>query len=138
MNLIPALKQIYAMTLAPGAVLRIRDAKSTRVAIAAGRAWITEENVRADRVLRAGTDVTLVHDGLALVAAVERSRVVLETPRGVEGPRTVELAPAEGEPSYAGHAVTELVDRPPIPRYNRHVQERGPCVFTRNAPCEAW
>jgi hypothetical protein len=127
-----SLKQVFALTLLEGTVLRVKDAASTTLGVGTGRVWVTEEGVREDRVLRASDELVLGQPGMTLIVAVERSRVELRTPRGVAAPHVVELAFGEGEPAVAQFA-SSIDARPPIPRPRR--QARG----ARALPCtDGW
>jgi hypothetical protein len=89
---------VKPVVLERGNVLRIYDGPGTRIAVASGALWVTEENSVHDHTLLPGEAVRLAHWGKALVFAHRRARVVIEVPAGVASPDRVEVAPAEGEP----------------------------------------
>lgn len=78
-------------------LLRIRNGRGTRIHVASGVLWVTEENSLADHTLRPGDFIDLTHKGTAIVFAHRPSRIVIEVPPGVALPRTVEMVLAEGE-----------------------------------------
>lgn len=89
---------VRPVVLDRGNLLRIRNGRGTRVRVASGVLWVTEENSPEDHVLLPGDAIDLVRPGLAIVLAHQGSRVVLEVPVGVTPPRAVEMAMADGEP----------------------------------------
>jgi hypothetical protein len=66
-----------ARTLAPGELLRIEHARGVRVCVQSGTLWITEEARNDDFWLRAGEDIALTGNGLAVLEAVGDTKVRL-------------------------------------------------------------
>jgi hypothetical protein len=89
---------IRPVALDRGNLLRIRNGRGTRVRVASGVLWVTEENSPEDHVLLSGDAIDLVQPGTAIVLAHQVSHVVLEVPVGVTPPRAVEMAMADGKP----------------------------------------
>ena len=89
---------VNTIALDRGNVLRIQHGAGTRIRASSGVLWITEENNPKDHVLLPGDAIALSQNGLAIVLAHRRARVVLEVPSDGEPPRTVEMALADGEP----------------------------------------
>jgi hypothetical protein len=81
-----------------GNLLRIRNGRGTRVRVASGVLWVTEENSPEDHKLLPGDAIDLAQTGTATVFAHRTARVVVEVPAGVTAPRAVEMALADGEP----------------------------------------
>ena len=71
-----------AVALDRGNLLRIKNGRGTRIRVASGVLWITEENSPEDHVLRPGDAIDLTRTGLAIVLAHRVARVVVEVPRG--------------------------------------------------------
>jgi hypothetical protein len=78
-------------------LLRIRDGRGTRIRVASGVLWVTEENSPDDHVLLPGAAIDLAKKGTAIVLAHRPARLVIEVPPGVTPPRRVEMALADGE-----------------------------------------
>jgi len=78
-------------------LLRIRDGRGTRIRVASGVLWVTEENSPDDHVLLPGAAIDLAKKGTAIVLAHRPARLVIEVPPGVAPPRRVEVALADGE-----------------------------------------
>lgn len=66
-----------ARTLAAGELLRIEHARGVRVCVQSGMLWITEEARNDDVWVRAGEDVALTGDGLAVLEAIGQAKVRL-------------------------------------------------------------
>jgi hypothetical protein len=89
---------VRPVALDRGNLLRIRNGRGTRIRVASGVLWVTEENSPEDHILLPGDAINLAQPGTAIVLAHEVSRVVLEVPVGVTPPRAVEMAMADGKP----------------------------------------
>lgn len=89
---------VKPVALDRGNVLRIRRGRGTRVRVASGVLWVTEENSPEGHVLLPGDAIDLAQTGTAIVLAHRVSRVVIEVPAGIAPPRAVEMAMADGEP----------------------------------------
>ena len=63
-----------------GSVLPLRDSRGARVVCLEGALWITEEDARADVILRPGEAHAIEHDGSTLVQAVDSARIAVESP----------------------------------------------------------
>ena len=87
-----------AVALDRGAWLRIKNGRGTRIRVAGGVLWVTEENSPEDHVLHPGDAIDLARPGTALALAHRSARVVIEVPAGVKPPRSVELVLAHGDP----------------------------------------
>ena len=79
-----------------GNLLRIRNGRGTRICVASGVLWVTEEDSPEDHVLLPGDAIDLARRGTAIVLAHRPARIVIEVPPGVARPRAVEMALAEG------------------------------------------
>jgi hypothetical protein len=101
---------VRPVALDRGNVLRIRSGRGTRVRVASGVLWVTEEDSPEDHVVLPGDAIDLAQTGTAIVLAHRVSRVVVEVPAGVTPPRAVEMAVADGEPGMR----IALVDPTPM------------------------
>lgn len=66
------------LALEQGQVLTLDDAAGTRISAQKGTVWVTEEGVREDRILEAGTSLTLDRDGRTVVQALAPSWVLIQ------------------------------------------------------------
>jgi hypothetical protein len=73
------------LKLAPEGMLRLRDAKGSRLLCENGILWITQEGRSEDVILRKGESLRLRHNGLTLAMALRPSelRVVDSKPLGL-------------------------------------------------------
>ena len=69
-------------------LLRILNGRGTRIHVASGVLWVTEENNPDDHVLLPGDTIDLTKKGTAIVLAHRPARVVIEVPyrRGTPAP----------------------------------------------------
>ena len=88
---------VKPIALDRGNLLRILNGRGTRIRVASGVLWVTEENSPDDHVLLPGAAIDLAKKGTAIVLAHRAARVVIEVPTGVAPPRLVEMALADGE-----------------------------------------
>lgn len=90
------------LTLEPASVVRIRDGRGLVVSTAEGAIWLTQEDDIRDSVLYAGDAFRIERDGLTLLHAVERSRIIV----GVNAAWPAELGvPAQRVRDYSAGAV---------------------------------
>lgn len=75
--------------------LHIRNGQGTRIRVASGVLWVTEENSLADHTLAAGDSLDLTHKGIAMAYAHRPSRFVLEVPFDIALPRSVDVVLTE-------------------------------------------
>ena len=59
-----------SLDLAHGNLVRIEDARGTRVRVASGAIWVTEEGDRRDRFINAGGSFRIATSGVALISAL--------------------------------------------------------------------
>ena len=87
------------MALEHADLLCIRNGPGTRLRVASGVLWLTEEDGFEDHVLSSGDVITLARRGTALVYTFRPARVVMEIPVGVAPPDAVQtfLAGGQGE-----------------------------------------
>lgn len=76
--------------------LRIRNGRGTRIRVASGVLWVTEENGLADHTLTAGDSLDLTCKGTAIAFAHRPSRVILDVPLGLALSRSIDLVLTEG------------------------------------------
>lgn len=75
-------------------LLCIRNGPGTRLRVASGVLWMTEEDRPEDHVLSSGAVIALARRGTAIVYTFRRARVVIEIPAGVAPPDAVETISA--------------------------------------------
>ena len=88
---------VKPIALDRGNLLRILNGRGTRIRVASGVLWVTEENNPEDHVLLPGAAIDLAKKGTAIALAHRTARIVIEVPDGVAPPRRVEMALADGE-----------------------------------------
>lgn len=66
--------------LAKEGLLAIRDGRSTRIVCETGSVWITQEGDSRDSVISAGESLTIRHQGLTILSALEPSQLEILEP----------------------------------------------------------
>ena len=77
---------VKPIALDRGNLLRILNGRGTRIRVASGVLWVTEENNPDDHVLLPGDAIDLAEKGTAIALAHRPARVVIEVPYGVATP----------------------------------------------------
>jgi uncharacterized protein YjiS (DUF1127 family) len=90
------LRQQGLLTIAPGAVLRLRDAAGRHLSVVQGSVWVTQHGDLRDAVLDGGDSFRFTRQGLSLVQALDGRPAVVALEDGLAPETVAGAAPAEG------------------------------------------
>jgi uncharacterized protein YjiS (DUF1127 family) len=90
------LRQQGLLTIAPGGVLRLRDAAGRHLSVVQGSVWITQHGEVRDAVLESGESLRFGRKGLSLVQALDGRPAVIALEDGLAPEPSPGQAPAEG------------------------------------------
>lgn len=90
------LRQQGLLTIAPGGVLRLRDAAGRHLSVVQGSVWITQHGEVRDSVLESGESLRFERKGLSLVQALDGRPAVVALEEGLEPERRA-TQPAHSE-----------------------------------------
>jgi len=100
------------LSLAPGELLRLDDARGTTVRVGRGQIWLTQYGDLVDHVLDAGQSWAVERDGLTVLQAQDRTIVDLVGPGAPTAVVAVASPPESSQlAGWLGKAANDWIDR---------------------------